>query len=398
MDDNATWLFIHEHVNDDVDVLALKKFPNNIDKSFVISQLAARQVLAKKTPSWAENEDLIFPQKISLEQCSSETTAKYKAKVIADDFSSKKKTNFADLTGGFGVDCSFLSKLFKKSYYIETQPYLCEIAKHNFKILNDNVEVANVSACDFLQNSDEHLDLIFIDPARRDKIGRKMVSLHDCSPDVIDLQDVIFNKSKNILLKASPMLDIDSALRELRHVKEVHIVAVKNECRELLFLMEKDFRGEPVFKCIDIPKMDKSFVFNRNEEKECELSLADEIGKFIYEPSSALLKSGCFKLAAKRFNLRKLHINSHLYTSDEQNGDFPGRVFYVKRNLHFDNKSCREIGIGVRQCNIVTRNFPLSPDELRKKLKIKDGGDVFVIGTTCRDNEKRLIVAEIVNR
>lgn len=397
MDDNKTRLFIREHINDNVDMLALKNVPSDIDKTFVINQIAARQRLKGKIPSWAENEDLVFPQKISLEQCSSETTAKYKADIIADDFSSKEMTNFADLTGGFGVDCSFLSKLFHKSYYIETQSYLCEIAEHNFKILNDNIEVANASAYDFLQNTDKHFDLIFIDPARRDKIGRKMVSLHDCSPDIIDLQDIIFNKTNNILLKASPMLDIDSALRELHHVKEIHVIAIKNECKELLFLMEKNFCGEQVFKCIDIPSMNKPFIFNKNEEKECELSLADEIGSFIYEPSSALLKSGCFKLAAKRFNLKKLHINSHLYTSEKQNANFAGRVLNVKKILHFDNKSCREIENEIQKCNIMTRNFPLSSEELRKKLKIKDGGNIFVIGTTCKNNEKKLIVAEIPN-
>ena len=223
--------FIKKHLKDDVNKLALSKFPEDIDKQFVIRQIQARQVLSKKLPSWAENDELIFPKKLSLEQCSSELTAKYKSSLV------KGKT-LIDLTGGMGVDTSFLSDNFEKVFYVEMQEELCEIAKHNFKVLNKNIEVVNDNAEHFLTICDE-VDCIYLDPARRDEYGRKMVSLHDCSPDVVDLHDLLFKKAKTILIKVSPMLDIEMVKKELKDIAEIHVVAVRNECKEILIKTQR---------------------------------------------------------------------------------------------------------------------------------------------------------------
>ena len=243
--------FIKKHLNDDVNKLALSKFPEDIDKHFVVRQIHARQVLSKKLPSWAENDELIFPKKLSLEQCSSELTAKYKTslstkshEITRKGFSEDscdlvdKKRILVDLTGGMGVDTSFLSDNFDKTYYVDMQEELCEIAKHNFKILDKNIEVVNDNAEHFLTTCDE-VDCIYLDPARRDEYGRKMVSLHDCSPDVVELHDILLKKAKKVLVKVSPMLDIEMIKKELTDITDIHVVAVRNECKEILLEIQK---------------------------------------------------------------------------------------------------------------------------------------------------------------
>ena len=223
--------FIKKHLKDDVNKLALSKFPEGVDKQFVIRQIQARQVLSKKLPSWAENDELIFPKKLSLEQCSSELTAKYKSSLV------KGKT-LIDLTGGMGVDTAFLSDNFDKTFYVEMQEELCEIAKHNFKVLKKNIEVVNDNAEHFLTICDE-VDCIYLDPARRDEYGRKMVSLHDCSPDVVELHDLLLEKAKSVLIKVSPMLDIEMVKKELKDISSIHVVAVRNECKEILIKTQR---------------------------------------------------------------------------------------------------------------------------------------------------------------
>ena len=244
--------FIKKHLKDDVNRLALAKFPEGIDREFVIRQIHARQVLSKKLPSWAENDELVFPKKLSLEQCSSELTAKYKAELLSTklqeisrkEFSedscslADKKRILIDLTGGMGVDTAFLSDNFDKTYYVEMQEELCEIAKHNFNILNKNIEVINDNAEHFLTLCDD-VDCIYLDPARRDEYGRKMVSLHDCSPDVVELHDILLKKAKRVLVKVSPMLDIEMVKKELKDISEIHVVAVRNECKEILIEIQK---------------------------------------------------------------------------------------------------------------------------------------------------------------
>ena len=467
--------FIKKHLNDDVNKLALSKFPEEIDKQFVIRQIQARQVLSKKLPSWAENDELVFPKKLSLEQCSSELTAKYKAlllstnphefprKISADlcDLVDEKEIRvnpcrsvekngiLVDLTGGMGVDTSFLSDNFDKTYYVEMQEELCDIARHNFKILNKNIEVVNDNAEHFLTTCGE-VDCIYLDPARRDEYGRKMVSLHDCSPDVAELQDVLFEKAKTVMVKLSPMLDIDIVKKELKNIKEIHIVAVRNECKEILVILgqqttdngqqeletqrRKDAKTQSGENSATLSLCDSAtsltisatdlrekwnFSFTEDEEQNAEWTLADKVGRYLYEPGVAFMKAGCFKLLSQKYNLDKLHRNSHLYTSDELVADFPGRIFEVINVVPFDKKAKKEITSICQQttdngqqtleesskltaqssrlkASVAARNFPLSAEELKKNLGLQDGGDFYIFGTTMKGEKKVVVLAKKV--
>ena len=463
--------FIKKHLKDDVNKLALSKFPEGIDREFVIRQIHARQVLDKKLPSWAENDELIFPKKLSLEQCSSELTAKYKTTLLSTklyettrstnlhessrkEFSAnscnlvdeEKSTNLhessrkefsanscnlvdedlvdekrilVDLTGGMGVDTAFLSDNFDKAYYVEMQEELCEIAKHNFKILNKNIEVVNDNAEHFLTICD-NVDCIYLDPARRDEYGRKMVSLHDCSPDVAELQDILLEKAKTVIVKLSPMLDIDIVKKELKNIKEIHVVAVRNECKELLVVLGQQTTDNgqqtlPMARGLQLKAIDLrenwNFDFSEDEELEAQWTLADTVGKYLYEPGVACMKAGCFKLLSQKYNLDKLHRNSHLYTSDELASDFPGRIFEVVNTVPFDKKTKKEISSICQQttdnrqqtdskltaqssklkASVTVRNFPLSAEELKKNLGLQDGNDFYIFGTTMK-GEKKVVV------
>ena len=472
--------FIKKHLNDDVNKLALSKFPEDIDKHFVVRQIHARQVLSKKLPSWAENDELIFPKKLSLEQCSSELTAKYKTSLstkshemtlkgfsedscdLADEkISAKlqemprkgfsedscdladekeisadsceladKKRILVDLTGGMGVDTAFLSDNFDKTYYVDMQEELCEIAKHNFKILDKNIEVVNDNAEHFLTTCDE-VDCIYLDPARRDEYGRKMVSLHDCSPDVVELHDILLKKAKKVLVKVSPMLDIEMIKKELTDITEIHVVAVRNECKEILLEIQKNKNSKTQnlsnsatqqlrILAIDL-RENWSFFFTEDEERDAQWTLADSVGKYLYEPGAACMKAGCFKLLSQKYNLDKLHRNSHLYTSNELISDFPGRIFEVLCALPFDKKTKKEITSICQQttdnrqqtlsedfpatqqlsniatpkkASVATRNFPLSADELRKNLGFQDGNDFYIFGTTMKGEKKIVVIAK----
>lgn len=329
--------FIKKHLKDDVNKLALSKFPEDIDKQFVIRQIQARQVLSKKLPSWAENDELIFPKKLSLEQCSSELTAKYKAQLSTKLHETSRKISsdscnlvdekriLVDLTGGMGVDTAFLSDNFDNTYYVEMQEELCDIARHNFQILNKNIEVVNDNAEHFLTICGE-VDCIYLDPARRDEYGRKMVSLHDCSPDVVALHDLLIEKAKRVLVKVSPMLDIEMVKKELKDIAEIYVVAVRNECKEILIEIQrlkdsKSQRIEDSATSINISATDLrenwNFAYTENEEHDAQWTLAEKVGKYLYEPGAACMKAGCFKLLSQKYNLDKLHRNSHLYASDE---------------------------------------------------------------------------------
>jgi 16S rRNA G966 N2-methylase RsmD len=435
--------FIKKHLNDDVNKLALSKFPEDIDKHFVVRQIHARQVLSKKLPSWAENDELIFPKKLSLEQCSSELTAKYKTSLSAKlqemtlkGFSedscelADKKRILVDLTGGMGVDTAFLSDNFDKTFYVEMQEELCDIARHNFKILNKNIEVVNDNAEHFLTTCDE-VDCIYLDPARRDEYGRKMVSLHDCSPDVAELHDILLKKAKKVLVKVSPMLDIEMIKKELTDITEIHVVAVRNECKEILLEIQKlknsktQNLSNSVTQQLRILAIDLrenwSFFFTEDEERDAQWTLADSVGKYLYEPGAACMKAGCFKLLSQKYNLDKLHRNSHLYTSNELISDFPGRIFEVLCALPFDKKTKKEITSICQQttdnrqqtlsedfpatqqlsniatpkkASVATRNFPLSADELRKNLGLQDGNDFYIFGTTMKGEKKIVVIAK----
>ena len=383
---DITKQFIRENLNADVPTLALKKAPVGTDVSLALRQIAARQLLQKKVPQWAENEDLLFPVHLSIEQCSSEAAAKYKAGLLDGQ-------TFADLTGGLGIDTFYISQHFQQTDYVEMQTELCDLARHNFAILKADVKVLNETAEDYLKRC-EPKDCIFIDPARRDEHGRKTISISDCTPDVAALQDLLRQKAKRVLIKLSPMLDISKALEELCHVKEVHVVAVANECKELDFIMERDYQGEVHFVCVNLMTNQQELCFTMAEERNSTTRLADGVMKYLYEPNPALMKAGCFKLLTARFDVYKLHRNSNLYTSDRLILDFPGRVFEVQDWAPYNKKVKSTLLADVKKASVAVRNFPLSVAELRKRLKIADGDENYVFATTLKGEEKIIILTK----
>ena len=389
----ATRDFIESHLKDDVRQLALHKFPDDVDKVLVLNQIEARQLLSKKVPTWASNPDLLFPRHLSIEQCSSELTAKYKSSIIEGG------DTFVDLTGGLGVDSYFLSEKFKTSYYVENQKELCDLAEHNFAVLGRKIAIVNSDAETFL-NQNLKFDLIFIDPARRDIYNRKMVSLHDCSPDVVNLVETRHGTSLHgttMLIKLSPMLDISMIINELSNISEIHIVSVKNECKEVLVLLQPDYNGDPLVISTEAKRSGEIlFKFKQNEELTAIPTFATTIRKYLYEPNASIMKSGAFKLISQRFGIDKLHINSHLYTSDNLIPDFPGRVFEVVGFAPFNKKVKKELLNDITEASVAVRNFPLSANEMRKALNLKESDENFVFGTTMMGEKKVVILCKKV--
>ena len=381
--------FIAKHRNEDPRALALqaKRYPT-VDMREAVTQIKGWQSAREKLPAWAATEGIIYPPRISMEQCSSEATALYKAGLVQGE-------RIADLTGGFGIDCSYMARSFKRVTYIERNPLLCRIAKENFALLGlDHIEILN-------GNSEECLpampaqEWIFIDPARRDGEGRKVVALSDCEPDVTALEEQMLQKARKVMIKCSPMLDIKAACRQLAHVNEVHVVAVNNECKELLIILDRENDGSlTTTKRINIRKdAIDTFCFKESEEREKETKYSSSIGKFLYEPNAAIQKSGCHAMLTDEYNIGKLHPNSQLYTSDNLIEQFPGRIFTVERVCGFTKGEIKEIQ-ALKQANITVRNFPESVQLLRKKLKLADGGDNYIFATTLANNNRVLLLCK----
>mgnify|MGYP004447337847 FL=1 len=379
----ATRQFIAKNLTADIRALALKKVPADVDLPLALRQIEARQLLQKKVPQWSTNDDLLFPAHLSIEQCSSEATAQYKADLFKGD-------TFVDLTGGLGIDCQEIAKNFNVAHYVERNPELCALAEHNFSVLKANIKVWNESAEAFLQTMSP-VDFIYLDPARRDVHGRKTVSIADCTPNVVQLQDLLLEKAATVAVKLSPMLDISKALGELKCVKAVHVIAVANECKELLFVMEKGHHRTIRFTCANLLTDKPIMEFSMEEERDCPLQLSDGVMRYLYEPNAALMKAGCFKLLAQRFGISKLHKNSNLYTSDELISDFPGRIFEVESWAHYNKKLKQTLLADVEKASVAVRNFPMSVAELRKTLKLADGDAVYLFATTIKGDEKVLI-------
>lgn len=380
---DETHSFIKDNLSADLPALALRKAPENVDLSLALRQIEARQLLRKKVPEWADNEQLLFPARVSIEQGSSEATARYKAQLLQGD-------TFADLTGGLGIDTYYLSQHFAKADYVEANADLCELARHNFNVLQTPIAVHNETAESFLAHCGTY-DCLYLDPSRRDAHGRKTIAIADCAPNVADLQDLLLQKAHTVLIKLSPMLDISQALNALRHVKEVHIVAVANECKELVFRFERGFSGPTTLCCANLQTPQPEMRFTLDDERDCPLRLAETVGKYLYEPNAALLKAGCFRLPAQWFEVGKLHPSSHLYTSDTLVAGFPGRVFEVKGWAAYNKRVRNGLLAETEKANLAVRNFPMGADELRKSLKMSDGGEIYLFATTLRDGEKVLV-------
>ncbi len=374
--------------------MALKKSPFvDVGSSELAGQIDSYQRLRSKLPTWTASANIYYPPRQNAEQCSSEATAKYKASLV----SGKKAI---DLTGGFGVDVWALSQRFEQVDYCEMNEQLYPIVAHNFKRLGcENVTCHLGDGVEFLLKSDggskppgfNLYDLIYLDPARRDEHNRKMVSFADCVPNVVELQDTFFEHSEKAMIKASPMMDVSLALDELKYVKEVHVVALKNECKELLFLMEKDFEGEPEIICVNLPAKG-SFSFKRSEELTSQASflLPDN---YLFEPDTAVLKAGAFNVMAEKMNLKKLHPSTHLYTSDSRCSGFPGKTYEVKSNVEYNKKKIIPL-LSEKKANIKTYNFSNTPQQVKKKLGLKDGGDTFLFGVKTVDDKFRVLLCE----
>lgn len=392
-----TLAFIDSHRGDDVRTLALqaKKYPA-VDMAEAVVQIAGYQIAEKKVPLWAQAAGIRYPQHLSMEQCSSEVTARYKASLVSGD-------TLTDLTAGWGVDCSFLARNFRCADYVERQETLCRIAAHNFPLLGlPHVRIHCADAVEYLQSM-EPVDCLFLDPARRDSHGGKTVAIAECEPDVCRLEPLLVEKGKTVMIKLSPMLDMASALRDLQYVRRIHVVSVNNECKELIILLrkapdeEEAAAGEVIISCEQVVNnsVRQHFQFTFSEEKSAGCPLAESVGNYLYEPGAALLKAGPYRLLATRYGVEKLHPNSHLYTSSGL-VDFPGRRFRVTAVSGFGKKDLKVLLEGVEKANLTVRNFPSSVAELRKKLKLKEGGGTYLFATTLASGEKVLIRGEKV--
>lgn len=387
----ATQAFIREHQTDDVRTLALQasKYPG-IDMPTAITQISGRQIAAEKVPTWKSTEGIRYPKHLSMEQCSSEITARYKASLLTG-------TSLTDLTGGFGIDCTFLSAGFQRVTYVEQQEELCEIAAHNFPLLGLNhISICHEDGIEYLQKMPQ-TDCIFLDPARRNEHGGKAIAIADCEPDVARLETRLLEKAERIMVKLSPMLDLSLALQELPHTTEVHIISVDNECKELLLILGHTPPAHVPIHCVNLSTKahdPQRFTFTREEEALAACTYTDSAGQFLYEPNASLLKAGAYKSLAQAYSLAKLHPNSHLYTSDTLRNDFPGRIFRVNHQYGFGKKEMKEMTTEVKKANITVRNFPASTNELRRRLKLAEGGDVYLFATTLGNEKKILIQCE----
>ena len=461
----ATQDFIRQHQDDDVRQLAFlgSKYPE-VDMPFALDQIRGRKMARVKLPRWASLEGIIYPPHISMEQCSSESTALYKAELAArllglpasssgTEMKAENEIEFVDLTGGFGVDFSYIAaRLGVKSMYVERQAHLCEAAKENFERLGlknaivkngDGIEVLH----SFLPKKDDAasaddslgiiydqplsllktklgLKLIFIDPARRDDAGNKVVSLKDCTPDVTVLQEEMLSKADYVIIKLSPMLDWHRAISELSHVREVHIISVNNECKELLLVLSArnmeemeassadgvggaeeaeeaegtdgavKYAGKLRIYCVNDAQ---SFVCDESGMETSSVKIAPstlEEMQYLYEPNASLMKAGCFGVLSGRYDARMLSKNSHLFVSQAPIEAFPGRSFRIIAVSSFNKKELKRHLSGITKANIATRNFPLSVAELRKRLKLKDGGETYIFATTLSDESHVLVITE----
>ena len=446
----ATQDFIRQHQDDDVRQLAFlgSKYPE-VDMLFALDQIRGRKMARVKLPRWASLEGIIYPPHISMEQCSSESTALYKAELAArllglpasssgTEMKAENEIEFVDLTGGFGVDFSYIAaRLGVKSMYVERQAHLCEAAKENFERLGlknaivkngDGIEVLHsfhpkkkdVASADdslgitydqplSLLKTNLGLKIIFIDPARRDDAGNKVVSLKDCTPDVTVLQEEMLSKADYVIIKLSPMLDWHRAVSELSHVREVHIISVNNECKELLLVLsarnmdemeassadgEVKHAGNLRIYCVNDAQ---SFVCDELDMESSPVRIAPPVleeMQYLYEPNASLMKAGCFGVLSDRYDARMLSKNSHLFVSQAPIEAFPGRSFRIIAISSFNKKELKRHLSGITKANIATRNFPLSVAELRKRLKLKDGGETYIFATTLSDESHVLVITE----
>lgn len=368
--------FVQDHLREDPAQLLFRYSGKvDFDLKFAVQQIQARQKAKSKLPTWVANLDIVFPVSLSLEQASLEETAKFKSKLGHGQV-------MIDLTGGFGVDTFFLSKHFEQAFYCERNGDLADTVRHNFNLMvPGKLEVVTGDSLEFFAKSDRVFDLTYVDPARRGEGNQKLYKLADCEPDVVGHWSLLRSKSKSILIKSSPMLDIKQAISEIPDIQQIWVVSVKNEVKEVLLFWERDAsKVDRVIKAVDLHANEATEFSFTYEEEETSESIFGVVGKFLVEPNAAILKAGAFRSFGKRFGLKKLHPNSHLYTCDDLQGEVSGRVFEIKEEIK-DPKKQLKLLFPDGKVNVITRNYVLSADELKKKYRLSDGGDSFLIGT-----------------
>lgn len=381
--------YISNNINADIQGLILNpKINTPFDFKDLITQIESKKKCKKKLPSWFNTPNIYFSNKLNIEQTSSEITADYKSRLVNGNL-------LIDITGGFGIDAFYFSKSFNKVIHCELLESLSKIVTHNFKELQvKNIQTVPIDGLIFLEENKLNYDWIYIDPSRRHEIKGKVFYLNDCLPNVPENLEKLFSRSQNILVKTSPLLDLSAGQNELKHIKEIHIVAIDNDVKELLWVLQKDYSGKIYVKTINILK-NQNQLFDFVLEVEKEIVATQSLPQhYLYEPNSAILKSGAFNLVGKQLRLNKLHQHSHLYTSKELI-EFPGRIFIIKTFLPY-NKDTMKLYKNTK-ANITTRNFPESVITLRKKHKIKDGGNLFLFFTTDLYNNRMVIECEKLN-
>ena len=386
----ALMAFIQAHLSDDPDrlLLSASRYPE-IDMPFVVAQITARRQIKEKLPTWYQQEQLLFPAKIAAEQCSSEQTALYKQQLVTEE------DTLCDLTGGLGIDSYYFSRRVKQVYYIERFPSYCEVARANMATLGArNVAVLEGDSTQWLDQLPA-IDVFYVDPARRGEGNKRMFALSDCEPDLTQLLPRLLAKAPRVIAKLSPMADLRQTLALLPTTQAIHILSVKNECKELLFVIGREPRESAVpIHCVHLTKQaasDECFVCSLEAEQQAASHLATTLRRYLYEPNASVLKAGAFKQVACQFPVEKLQVSSHLYTSDHYLDRFPGRRFEVDEVIPFHSKSCKQVAGQSLQANVTTRNFPLTVEALRKKCRIREGGDIYLFATTGPKEEKLLI-------
>nr|WP_217625508.1 SAM-dependent methyltransferase [Bifidobacterium colobi] len=407
-----TWAFIAEHRHEDVRELALHAKRNaDVDVPFALEQIAGWQRAQVKLPDWAAHDGLIFPPQVPMEQCSSQFTAQYKAQLAtrllgetadkagsaattasssnsAAESTTSPHTSLVDLTGGFGVDFSYMARVFDQAMYVERQPNLCDIARHNFPLLGlDSAQVINDDATAVLSRLDS-ASLIFLDPARRDSHGSRTYAIADCTPDVLALKDELLAKAPVVMVKLSPMLDWHKTVNDFAgSVHEVHIVSTGNECKELLLVLMRGTCSTPRMYCVNDGQLlaydvmdGDDFASSMHNSYDSAIEVDD--ARYLYEPNASIMKAGCFDVLTARFPVAMIAPNSHLFISEQRVDDFPGRAFTITSVATMNKKALKTALAGLTHANIAVRNFPISVNTLRKKLKLKDGGETYLFATT----------------
>lgn len=384
--------FIQQHRHQPLDSLALSKSPfSEIPMYVLVEQIEGWQKAKEKLPQWNETNGILFPKRVSMEQCSSELSANYKTSIV-------KGNSLMDMTGGFGVDVAVFAKKIPKTTYCEQNQSLKTIAQHNFNLFNlNNIHCLSCNALSYLyENPSLMFDWIYVDPSRRDEKGDRVHALKDCSPDLTAALPLLFNHTQNILVKLSPMLDISQVINELQHVREVHVVAINNEVHEVLYVLQQGFSKEADIHAVNLNQEGCfDFKFTFSEEKNQPLILQTP-QQFLYEPNAAILKSGAFKSVCTYFNVNKLHKNSHLYTSENFISHFPGRSFKIEKVVIYGKQTQQEIS-SIYKANIAVRNFPQSVENLRNRLKIKEGGENYLFFTTLSNEKKAVLFCQKIN-